>query len=296
VSADCGFDPERAGSNIMSLKLTIVLGFLGLRCLVTPCIAHDFVAVFFDDESAKTLHADTPLPRGLKAQAINRLRAAGARGLVLKFFEDLPRDEEQDREFTKALCLMPTVLQACLCTDGSTNPLPSRFWIQETNRIRSETSLSDVQGYIPLAQFNACARGVGFVDLNSARPESIPLIEVYQGHWVKSFYINALELETGQSANYSSGTNVTFGTRSLSFDKFGEHAITTDLESLDYIPFHHVLDGTVPDDRFRGKVIILGYEGNRIHAIHTRWGEIRAHRLFVQSLLALHRDLQERTK
>jgi CHASE2 domain-containing sensor protein len=261
-----------------------------LSCLAHRSDAHDFVTVFFDDESAKALHTDAPLPRALKAQAIKMLYEAGARGLVLKYFEDLPSDAEQDRTYAKALCLLPTTLQACLCLDGSTNALPGQFYITKTNRIRLQSVMSEKQGYIPLPQFCACARGVGFVDLE--RPDGIPLIERYQGRLVKSLYVTALELETGERADYSSGTNVVFGNRSLSYNELGEHQITGELRKLEYLPFHHVLQGTVAREKLRGKVVILGYDGTRIHSIHTPWGEIKAHRLLVQSLIALTEDLK----
>src|SRR4029079_8299102 len=94
-----------------------MLRFAFISCLLlhgtTIAYAHDFVAVFFDDESAAELHVDAPLPRDLVAQVITKLHEAGARGLVLKWFVDLPRDKQQDEALAKALCLMPTTLQAC---------------------------------------------------------------------------------------------------------------------------------------------------------------------------------------
>jgi hypothetical protein len=271
----------------ISIVVVLFASTLALNC---SSRAHDFIPVFFDDESAMALHVDAPLPRKLTAEMITRLHQAGARGLILKFFVDLPKDDEQDQALAKALCLMPTTLQACLCRDGSTNSLPLRFLIAETNRFHLKSVLSDVQGYIPLPVFSACARGVGFVDL--LRPDGIPLIEAYRGSFVKSLYVTALELETGERANYSSGTNVTFGTRSLSFNEFGEHPIPRDLEELDYVPFHQVLKGSVPMEQFKGKVVIIGYDGSRIHSIKSPWGEMKAHRLFVHSLIELRNDLK----
>jgi hypothetical protein len=149
--------------------------------------------------------------------------------------------------------------------------------------------MSDKQGYLPLPQFAKCARGVGFVDLE--RPFGIPLIEQYQERLVKSLYVTALEIETNERADYSAGTNVVFGNRTLSYNELGEHAITGEFERLDYIPFHHLLQGHVAREKVRGKVVILGYDGARIHEIKTPRGDIKAHRLFVQSLIALTRDL-----
>src|SRR5688500_13635958 len=97
--------------------------------------AHDFIAVFFDDDSATELRVDAPLPRDLVAKVITRLHEAGARGLVLKFFYDLPSDPKKDEAVAKALCLMPTALQACHRADGSTNALPERFRIPKNNEL-----------------------------------------------------------------------------------------------------------------------------------------------------------------
>jgi CHASE2 domain-containing sensor protein len=251
---------------------------------------HDFVAVFFDDDSATELHADAPLPRDLVAQVITQLHDAGARGLILKFFYDLPSDPKKDEAVAKALCLMPTTLQACHRADGSTNALPKRFCIPKNDDLGLDSVMWSDRGYMPLPIFSKCARGVGFVDLE--RTDSVPLVEAYQEDLVKSLYVTALELQLGETAIYR-GTNVIFGSKALSFNSVGEHPIKA-LPKLEYVPFHHVLSRKTRLDRFKDKVIILGYEGRRIHSIKTRWGEIKAHRLFVQSLLALTEELESR--
>lgn len=254
--------------------------------------AHDFVAVFFDDDSANELHVDAPLPRDLVAKLITKLHDAGARGLVLKWFLDLPRDKQQDEALAKALCLMPTTLQACHKEDGSTNALPERFHIPDSNDLELTEVMSSDRGYLPLPIFSKCARSVGFVDLALNRTDSIPLVEGYQDRLVKSLYVTALELELRETASYK-GNRVIFGARSLTFNSLGEHPIKA-LPKLDYVAFHRVLNGSVPLEQFKNKVIILGYDGRRIHFIKTKWGEIRAHRLLVQSLLALTEELETR--
>lgn len=252
---------------------------------------HDFVAVFFDDESATELHADAPLPRDLVAQVITRLHEAGARGLVLKFFYDLPSDPKKDEAVAKALCLMPTALQACHRPDGSTNVLPERFRLPKNHNLNLDGVMWSDRGYLPLPIFSKCARSVGFVDLE--RTDSVPLVEAYQDDLVKSLYVSALEIELREPAIYK-GSKVIFGAKTLSFNSEGEHPIKA-LPKLDYIPFHSVLNRSVPAKTFKDKVIILGYEGRRIHSIKTKWGEIKAHRLLVQSLLALTQDLESRS-
>src|SRR5262245_11278286 len=136
-----------------------------LRSVVICCLllrvissgqAHDFVAVFFDDDSVKELHVDAPLPRDLVAKLITKLHDAGARGLVLKWFLDLPRDKEQDEALAKALCLMPTTLQACHKEDGSTNALPERFRIAQTDDLELKEVMSSDRGYLPLPIFSKC--------------------------------------------------------------------------------------------------------------------------------------------
>jgi CHASE2 domain-containing sensor protein len=263
-----------------------------LHAGLTLSRAHDFVAVFFDDQSAKELHVDAPLPRDLVAKMITKFHDAGARGLVIKWFLDLPRDKQQDEALAKALCLMPTVLQACHKEDGSTNALPERFRIAQTNDLELKEVMSSERGYLPLPIFSKCARGVGFVDLAGDRTDSVPLVEGYQDNLVKSLYVNALELELRETAVYK-GDRVIFGAKTLSFNSLGEHRIKA-LPELDYVPFHDVLKSRVSMNQFKDKVIILGYDGRRIHSIKTKWGEIKAHRLLVQSLLALTDDLETR--
>jgi hypothetical protein len=184
--------------------------------------AHDFVAVFFDDDSAKELQVDAPLPRDLVARMITKLHDAGARGLVLKWFLDLPRDKQQDEALAKALCLMPTALQACHKGDGSTNALPDRFRIPQSDDLELTEVMSSDRAYLPLAIFSKCARGVGFVDLAVDRTDSIPLLEGYQDNLVKSLYVTALELELRETAIYKKN-RVILGAKSLSFNTLGEH-------------------------------------------------------------------------
>jgi hypothetical protein len=187
---------------------------------------------------------------------------------------------------------MPTTLQACHKADGSTNALPERFRILQTDDLELTEVMSNDRAYLPLPIFSKCARGVGFVDLAVDRTDSIPLLEGYQDNLVKSLYVTALELELRETAIYKKD-RVTFGVKSLSFNAMGEHRIKA-LPKLSYVPFHHVLNGSIPPEQFKNKVVILGYDGGRIHSIKTKWGEIKAHRLLVQSLLALTDDLETR--
>jgi hypothetical protein len=210
----------------------------------------------------------------------------------LKWFLDLPRDKEQDEALAQALCLMPTTLQACHKEDGSTNALPERFRIPQTEPFELTTVMFSDRAYLPLPIFSKCARGVGFVDLAVDRTDSIPLVEGYQDDLVKSLYVTALEIELREPAVYK-GNRVIFGAKTLTFNSLGEHPIKA-LPKFDYVPFHRVLNGSASLAQFKDKVIILGYDGRRIHSIKTRWGEIKAHRLLLQSLLALREDLEAR--
>jgi hypothetical protein len=75
-------------------------------------------------------------------------------------------------------------------------------------------------------------------------------------------------------------------------NSLGEHPIKG-LPQFVNVPFHRVMSGSAPPERLRTKSLFLA-DGRRIHSVKTKWGGIKAHRLLVQSLLALMDDLETR--
>lgn len=280
------------------LKLAIhhVLALLWLLTLVpletkAASFADDFAVVFIDAQT-EAKYGKFPLDRKLIGDALDKLAEAKARGVVLKFFYDQPKDATSDAHLAKAMTRLPVILQARMNdTEAHPNPLPTQFTLP---RVKAETAVTGKSGWIPLPIFTEHARDVGFVDSAST---TVPLIETYQGQTVKSLWLCSCELALGQSANIEPGTRITFGKKVLPLDS--KNQFTAPLpkqDALKYIPFHTLLDGTVPVGTLRGKVVILGYDGPGIHSFETPIGKIKAHRLFVYALQGIYEQSQENSE
>ncbi|MBU6400980.1 MAG: hypothetical protein KGS61_11720 [Verrucomicrobia bacterium] len=89
--------------------------------------------------------------------------------------------------------------------------------------------------------------------------------------------------------------------------RIGNHVITLDRrlqiatrfpsrDDLEYIGFDALLDGKLDAKTFHDKVVILGYDGNRMQKLPTPMGEIKAHRLFCYGLFDLYRRMTSSRK
>src|ERR1035437_7082422 len=137
----------------------------------------DDFAVVFIDTASEAKYGTFPLDRSLLARAIQRASDLHARGVVLKFFFDLPKTEASDFSLAQAMTNTPIVLQARIDdTETHPNPLPARFTLEG---MQSQTQASGRSGWIPLPRFVANAHDVGFVDFSSTQ---VPLLESYQDH------------------------------------------------------------------------------------------------------------------
>ena len=105
---------------------------------------------------------------------------------------------------------------------------------------------------------------------------------------VKSLYLVALELASGQTAEIGSDGNIKFGQKRLSVMHHIEFQSTN---VMSYIPLHEIIDGksTEWQEKVRHSVVILGYDGRNIHSIDTPIGPLTAHRFFVCGLMSLYK-------
>ena len=146
-------------------------------------------------------------------------------------------------------------------------------------------------GWLPLGRLAAHAHGIGFVDVVS--PESLPLAERYRGKPVKSLALCAIELALGESARLIDG-ELRLGERKLKNIRNASCPVTyprhDTLKSLD---FNSLMNGTPPREELHDKVVILGYDGERIPRLPTPIGPVKAHRVFCYSLFDLYRQLNQ---
>jgi hypothetical protein len=246
----------------------------------------DFAVVFIDADS-EAKYGTFPLDRSLLARAIQKASDLHARGVVLKFFFDLPKAEASDSALAHALTNLPVVLQARIDdTTTEPNPLPARFTL---NGMKPQTEVSGRSGWIPIPRFIANAHDVGFVDFSSTQ---VPLLESYQDHTVKSLVLCCLELATGKPAVIEPGQKVKFGNRALQLD--AHNCIQAKLpmkDELAYIPFDKFLAGDIPARLIQDKIVIIGYDGSQMPSFSTTIGQFRAHRLFIYDLQSIYNQL-----
>ena len=153
-----------------SIRLIFLLCTLS-STLLGASFRDDFVMVFIDAASEAKFGA-FPLDRSLLERAIRQAGDPRAKGVVLKFFLDQPREEARDLSLAKALTNVPVQLEARIDeSQAQQNPLPERFTLPG---IKDQTAISGRSGWIPLPMFVANANDVGFVDFSSAT--QVPLL------------------------------------------------------------------------------------------------------------------------
>jgi hypothetical protein len=249
-----------------------------------------FAVVFIDHKTEETC-GGFPLDRAILAKGIREIKKHKPRGIIIKFFLDLPKDPASDRALAESFDGVPVVLEARLEDSvAKPNPLPVRF-VLRTPLARRNTALLGRSGWLPLEIFSAKAADIGFVDFSV--PEKVPIIEQYQGAAVKSLYLCAVELALGQTAEVFPGKRLVIGKQEVALTEESELSVTMPVkDELDYTPFHAVVDGKVRLSFFENKVVILGYDGTNIHSINTSLGKIKAHRFFCYGLASLYRRVK----
>ena len=255
-------------------------------------LTHPFALVLIDDANERQ-HGGLPIDRKLVAQAVTALKGAGAKGVVLKFFYDQPdKLPENDKALAEAISGTKTLLQARIDeAEFEPNPLPPRFAMDKTET-NLKSAFSGDNGWIPTPQFANAAHDIGFVDLIS--PERVPMVESYKNTPVNSLTLAALELATGETGQIDNGVRLTLGSKSVALTADNQVALKLNInEKLDYVNLSDVLDGGAATlSRFRGKVVVIAYDGIKAEAINTNAGLIKSHRLFYLGLLDVWRQLK----
>jgi len=242
------------------------------------------------DARTEAVYGSLPFNRALVATAIDRLTSAKARGIVIKFFYDLPSTEKNDHALEQSICAAPVALQASLNdAEGTTNGLEAKFQVGAVPRSDFPSLFVGDKALLPLQRFRRCARAVGFVDSTASE---VPLVEVYQGKMVKSLQLVALEMASNQKAGIAPSGFVRLGTTRLALMHPIDFPTTN---SLSYIPFHEVMSDTSKtwQAKVKQSVVILGYDGKNIHSIETPLGPLGAHRFFICGLMSLAKAFEK---
>ena len=145
------------------ILLWIGFGLVSLKVALAGDLS-PFVFVMIDSQT-ESVHGSLPFNRALVAIAVDRLSAAKAKGIVIKFFYDLPSTEEKDRLIEQSICAAPVALQASLNeAEGTTNGLEAKFQVDALPLEGFPSLFVGDKALIPLPRFRRCAKAVGFVD------------------------------------------------------------------------------------------------------------------------------------
>lgn len=256
-------------------------------CGLGTALAADspFALVFVDAKTEQKL-GGFPLDRAMLAKGVRQLKSAGAKAVILKFFFDQPRVTASDAALADAISVLPVALQARIDDmEAAPNQLPARFFVEGLN-LGGSTVLSSKSGWLPLPSLADRAAAVGFVDVAST--SRVPLLERYQGRFVKSLYLCALELAFDGQARIEPGKELTLAGRKTRLDAANSvPAEFPQVDSLDYVPFHELLSKPEAVGKLKGKVVVLGYDGAKMHTLATPVGPRKAHRVFWHGLQSL---------
>lgn len=247
--------------------------------------SHPFAFVLIDAKTEQSL-GPFPYDRSVYAKAVAEAAAAGARGVVLKFFLDQPKTEAGDLAFVEAMAKTRVILQARVDdTERRPNTLPGKFTLGPAGAINAGT-IGGNSGWIPLPDMAARAHAIGFIDNISI--ERMPLVERYRGDYVKSLFTCCLELAFGESAQVTPGKVVRFGSKVLALDAQNHASVRYPAaDDLQYIPLVDVLVGRARP-ALKDRVVVIGWDGPAFEPIDTPMGKVRPHRVFCYALLSLY--------
>ncbi len=264
-----------------------IIALLALASLSALSMAKDFAddfAVVLATEKTEARFGKMPFDRAHLARAIELAARGGAKGVVVKFFLDRPRDPDGDARLAHSMSLLPVILQARIDDAApAPHPFPGRFTVGGSDYA---SAVHGHSGWIPLPLFADKSRDICFVDF-SASP--IPLIETYRGRAVKSLMLCAVELAIGSKMTLLPSKQIQLGAFTARLDALNRAVVSyPSSDTLKVLELAELLDGTLPKEALKGKVVILGYDGPNIPVIATGLGNRGAHRAFILLLKSFY--------
>jgi hypothetical protein len=241
------------------------------------------------DKKTEAALGSFPYDRAVLARAVRRSTELGARGVVLKFFVPNPRSESGDHELAEAMKPTPVLLQAGF-DEGPPGPfkLPDRFMWSPVTPGNVKAHAASRAG-IPLPQLSAVAYDVGFVDYFER--DRFPILELYEDHYVKSLALAILELAFQQRAQVTPGESLRIGNKALALDAYSQAEIRfpkkDDSKSISLVDFL----GPARLPQVKDRIVIVGFDAERLKPIPTPMGLVRPHRAFYYALVSLYGSL-----
>jgi len=248
------------------------------------------VTPIFITESDELEYGAFSISRAYLANAIEKISDGEPKGIILKLFIDRPKDEEGDLLLAKSLLRTNVILQ-CRIDDTETQPneFPERFYSKKRDA-KFRGLLKGDKGWITLPMLVTNAFDLGFADIRSA--SSLPLFVQYKGKVAKSITLCGLEMAFGSSNLKISKNSLRVGDTSVQVSTNSNVAILFPKEdNLRFYSLSDLMNDKIPPERLKDRIVILGYDGPKIHALDTPIGKVKAHRVFCYGLSSLHDQL-----
>jgi len=268
------------------MKKVFLVAFVSLIAISQISADNPFVVIMFDSLTEKSIGAFPP-NRKVWADTINKLNEYKARAIVLKFFFDLPKAD--DELLGKSLSNIPTFIQACINeNEPSNNKLESRFILNPD--INYKNTISGNKGWLPVSMISHNAYDIGFVDLRNVN--EIPILEKYDNHYVKSLYFSILQY-IFPDLKLVNNTLVNNNKR-IALNKYVEmHVAYPKNDNLNYISLYDFLTNKTEKDLFKNKIVIIGYDGINSPTLSLATGKVNTHRAFIYGLYDMYNQLEE---
>ncbi|MBN1411714.1 MAG: CHASE2 domain-containing protein [Spirochaetales bacterium] len=263
------------------MKKHLILFCLFMAVSFTALAESPFAVIMYDEKTEKEVGAFPP-KRTIWAHTIDKCREYGAKAVVLKFFYDMPREE--DKVFAVAMDKIPVFLQACLNNEEpSLNPLDRKYSIDLGKRYT--LALSGDNGWIPVPVLAEKAYDIGFVDVQNVN--EIPLVEQFKGKYYKSLcYAVLLYIYPGLKIENDA---LVHNNKKIKLSGNLEmHVNYPEKDNLDYIPLCDFLNGKAGKKDVEHKIAIIGWDGNNSGTFAISTGKVRTHRVFVYGLLDMY--------
>ena len=244
-----------------------------------------FVVIMYDVKTENTMGVFPP-KRIVWANTIDKVKTLSAKAVVLKFFFDLPKEE--DIYLVKSISTIPTFLQACINeNDPSGNLLDSKFEITVDKDYQN--LLSGKMGWLPTKELAQYAYDVSFVDISDIN--EIPIIEKYNNKYVKSLYFSILQYVFPELQIVD---NVLVNkTKRVKLNQNSEmHVNYPKKDSIEYVSLCDVLNNKIDRKVFENKIVIIGYDGINSEKLLISTGKTNKHRVFIYGLYDMYNQLK----
>lgn len=238
------------------------------------------------DEKTEKQYGPVPLDRRIVAKAVDACRTAGAKGVVLKFFYDQPKEAGGDAALAEAISKLPVAIQARLSeADGTETEIPTRFAIH----VKLPAEIQGTRGWIPLPSLLNSAAQVGFVDYKN--PEEVPMVVEYRDKSFKSLVLICLEMAYDSAAKFEEGERIYIGRKYLAASsRYSLGVKFSEAESIQPISLVDLLSGESGQD-LKGRVVVIGYDTPKAPSINVFGKSYGTHRYFIECLASAQRDL-----